>query len=678
MGGHQDPESAMWRLALCLLSAFGTAAAANSSQVCRDTPGWTNGYTACNNYVPVDPDCHKRGVVCHFYKAHPSFCAKGMNDPWMNCCTCGGGSDFDGQRPTTPPPPKVKIPRIFDWLPGAESMEKAMGKVKATMKKKLAPFEKGIKEVYAGLRQPDFNAPPELEGNSMAEVNLVVFFIILLVTIATSLGYLLEVHGNCGEATRSPPWATAMLLSSYALLIPGLTQVIFSFNIVVNVLGHRIDVQPEKGHVACTETITGLVDLLERTGSRAGSVLIVLYAVVVPILKLLLLAVAEFFRYSNLPGAVSISRMCIILVQSISKWACPDMFAYILLVHLVRLLNNDSLILTAAKLDVGFSCFSAFCVCSTISSLGIRLPDHPGKSFRTPCGQVTQATFPLALVLSAAFACLFAVGICLPCMALRIDERQLYPPNGSVPYSAKPLVESMAIPDLLKTDISIVSCTSWLLRDIGNGEANSLFSLVMFGFCVIVLTTADVMLLFLAARRLHQTQAGEPRNLTPCPFYSWAKILRKLAMLDVSIMGVYVITFCMGIYKQQGIVVSTREGLIVLILAELAHTLLFWLVSCAVEAQQEEAERAQYKYKMAAVEEADGSPIRRAFDLACCHFNHFLGARSAHVQLVPQDLPLKKWRYGLTLPEFDRKSAQKMLVQRLARFLSGPTQPGRC
>ena len=278
----------------------------------------------------------------------------------MNCCTCGGGSDFDGQRPTTPPPPKVKIPRIFDWLPGAESMEKAMGKVKATMKKKLAPFEKGIKEVYAGLRQPDFNAPPELEGNSMAEVNLVVFFIILLVTIATSLGYLLEVHGNCGEATRSPPWATAMLLSSYALLIPGLTQVIFSFNIVVNVLGHRIDVQPEKGHVACTETITGLVDLLERTGSRAGSVLIVLYAVVVPILKLLLLAVAEFFSYSNLPGAVSISRMCIILVQSISKWACPDMFAYILLVHLVRLLNNDSLILTAAKLDVGFLLLQRF------------------------------------------------------------------------------------------------------------------------------------------------------------------------------------------------------------------------------------------------------------------------------------------------------------------------------
>ena len=67
---------------------------------------------------------------------------------------------------------------------------------------------------------------------------------------------------------------------------------------------------------------------------------------------------------------------------------------------------------------------------------------------------------------------LFVTGLLLPCMALRIDERQLYPPNGSVPYSAKPLVESLAIPELLRTDISIFSCSLWLIKEIG-GEANS-------------------------------------------------------------------------------------------------------------------------------------------------------------------------------------------------------------
>lgn len=40
---------------------------------------------------------------------------------------------------------------------------------------------------------------------------------------------------------------------------------------------------------------------------------------------------------------------------------------------------------------------------------------------------------------------LFVTGLLLPCMALRIDERQLYPPNGSVPYSAKPLVEARSL-----------------------------------------------------------------------------------------------------------------------------------------------------------------------------------------------------------------------------------------
>ncbi|CAK9076839.1 unnamed protein product [Durusdinium trenchii] len=555
------------------------ATATNSSEACEDTPGWTNGYTACNNYVPVDPDCHKDGVVCHFYKAHPSFCEKGMKDPWMNCCTCGGGSSFNGQRPTQPPAPKVKMPSVLDWLPGIHSMEKQMGKMKATMDQKLKPFEKGMHEVYAGLRQPDFNAPPELEGNPMTQVNLVVFFIILLVTIATSLGYLLEVECDrlSQPQARSPFWASAMLIASYVLLVPGLTQVIFSFNIVVNVLGHRIDVQPEKGHVACTETITGLVELLNRTGSRTGAVLIVLYAVVVPILKLLLLALGEAFRYSSARGCVMISRTCILVVQSISKWACPDMFAYILLVHLVRLLDNGSLILTAAKLDIGFSCFSVFCVCSTISSLGIRLPELPNSSARTPWCSPSMLR-RVTTVLCVAFVILFGVGLFLPCMALRIDERQLYPPNGSVPYSAKPLVESLAIPELLKADISIFSCTSWLLREIG-GEANSLFAFAMFGFCVIVLTAADVLLLALSAWRLGEVEG-------PCRFYSWAKMVRKLAMLDVSIMGVYVITFCMGIYKKQGIVVSTREGLPVLIAAEVMHTLIYWLVSGTVEAHE--------------------------------------------------------------------------------------------
>ncbi|CAE7416259.1 HERC2, partial [Symbiodinium sp. KB8] len=1046
------------QLGVAFLTLAALAEAAAAPEECEDTPGWTNGYTACNNYVPVDPDCHEDGVVCHFYKEHADFCAKGMNDPWLNCCTCGGGSTFNGERPTTTPRPTVDIPGL-SWLPGIHSVEKQISKMEEQMK----PFEQGMHEVYQGLNAPDFNAPPELEGNSLVQVNWAVFLIIVVVAGGTAVGWccdlvapacsidelrreaqrrlgvgrgkllspsgryfpdgditvaqaelshgdLLSLHreplrlastvhafaailgdgtvvtwghdahggsstavrpelknvkqvqatgsafaalladgsvlawgnpecgGDCssvqerlvnvkrieagfhafvaildtgsvvtwgdaafggqcsevyeqlqgvqqvsctgyafaaildngsvvtwghpahggdsraaqhllknvqqikgtmssfaavlddgsviqwgppaygakavqvpvenvqrleagfhefvailqdaslvtwghdpwadgitvlpfknvqhvqvtdtafaalltdgtvaswgdadsggdsdavqeqlhdvrclessggafaalledgavvtwgdrqrggnsssvqaqlkntraiyangyafaaivqngpvesvvtwgnafygGDSTyvqvglgpkppsldeglpgasayhsasggRPPVWSTIMLILSYVLLVPGLTQVLFSFNIVVNVLGHRIDVQPEKGHVACTETVTGLVHLLEKTGSRTGAVLIVLYAVVVPVVKLLLLAIGEVFRFSSSEFLVLVARLCILIVQSISKWACPDMFAYILLVHLVRLLHSDPLVLTAAKLDVGFSCFSVFCVCSTVSSLGISLPLLPTKTAVTGkpfCS--AKAVQLLAGVIAAVFAIFFIAGLSIPCMSLRIDERQLYPPNGSVPYSAKPLVESLAIPDLLKSDISILSCTRWLIQEIGSGEANSLFALVMFGFCVIALPLADVLFLLLAASRLEPTAAGKslPPSDQPCWFYSWAKVLRKLAMLDVSIMGVYVITFCMGIYKKQGIVLSTHNGVLLLIVAEVAHTLLYWLVSGAAEHAEASARKELIAYRAAAQEagdpDADGPQ-----DLSCCGLSKFL------------------------------------------------------
>merc|ERR1719203_2223602 len=71
------------------------------------------------------------------------------------------------------------------------------------------------------------------------------------------------------------------------------------------------------------------------------------------------------------------ARACVKAVQLVSKWACPDLFAYVLLLHLVRALpRHCPLIETAGHLDVGFSCFSIFCVCSTLASLWIPLPSR--------------------------------------------------------------------------------------------------------------------------------------------------------------------------------------------------------------------------------------------------------------------------------------------------------------
>ncbi|CAE8644555.1 unnamed protein product, partial [Polarella glacialis] len=95
-----------------------------------------------------------------------------------------------------------------------------------------------------------------------------------------------------------------------------------------------------------------------------------------------------------------------------------------------------------------------------------------------------------------------------------------------------------------------------------------------------------------------------------------ARVLRKLAMLDVSIMGVYVITFCLGIYKKEGIIVSTRNGLIVLIAAEVVHTITFWLVSGAVEDAQ--ASDQSYGYEVAPRDLDSVQPEEQGFNPICC------------------------------------------------------------
>ncbi|CAJ1392198.1 unnamed protein product, partial [Effrenium voratum] len=58
---------------------------------------------------------------------------------------------------------------------------------------------------------------------------------------------------------------------------------------------------------------------------------LILYAMVVPALKIGFLILAELWRESPDPRQVLFAKRSIQVVQMISKWACPDMFAYILL-----------------------------------------------------------------------------------------------------------------------------------------------------------------------------------------------------------------------------------------------------------------------------------------------------------------------------------------------------------
>mmetsp|Transcript_52993 Transcript_52993/g.134430 ORF Transcript_52993/g.134430 Transcript_52993/m.134430 type:complete len:148 (-) Transcript_52993:152-595(-) len=69
--------------------------------------------------------------------------------------------------------------------------------------------------------------------------------------------------------------------------------------------------------------------------------------------------------------------MCILAVQMISKWASPDMFAYMLLMYLVGGLDHPPTLKGVGQLDLGFRSFALFCIFSTVASLGIQAPELP-------------------------------------------------------------------------------------------------------------------------------------------------------------------------------------------------------------------------------------------------------------------------------------------------------------
>lgn len=589
-----------------------TVLTTTTPEVCEDTPGWTNGYTACNNYNPVDPDCTPSGVTCHFYKRKPKFCRTGMNNPWQHCCACGGGSTFNGRAPTTtevsfhlphiPGMPHLKMLQHLHMPKWEKKLSHKLGKMQQTIEKKVKPVEAAVDEMYDGMNRADFNKPPKLGGNSIERINRTALNVGILIVTVCSFGVLLDpCFSSWLRAGRPRLWSSSLLVASYALLIPGLWSIIVSFDIIVNVVGHRINVQPDESQDTCTESVYGLINLLYKTGSTTGAVLIFTYAVVVPVIKLILLALGEGLRYSTSSHGMMISGNSIRFVQYISKWASPDMFAYIFLVHLIRDLEHKPLILTAARLDEGFTCFSVFCVCSTISSLGIGIPKQPRDSndeaTRRPpfllCCAGRGLSVLVVVALTAIFGMLFYKGMHMPCMSLRIDQSRLYPPRGPLPYKAKPVVEALAIPELLKSDISLWKCILFLAGEMFSGEANSVLALALWAIFVVGFTILDMIVLVLATLRLRwpagtiegrdrRTGCG-PGLLGPCPFMSTASVLRKLSMLDVSLMGVLVMCFSLQMYKKDGIVVDWEKGLLVLGAAESIHTLTYFLVSSAVE-----------------------------------------------------------------------------------------------
>lgn len=441
-------------------------------------------------------------------------------------------------------------------------------------------------------------APVKLGGAPESFVNWMVALAIGVVLVGI-LGAYAVVYGikSCNQdlelaADRPAPWCLGLLTASYALLIPGLFQVLFSVVIAVSVFGfHIVVTQNPPGHPhAITESMWSLINLLATSGSWIGALLVTLYAICIPISKVLLLIMAEAWRHNEDPGKVRCAARCIWVVQIISKWACPDMFAYVMVLYLFRSLNAG-LIESIAALDTGFTFFSIFCVGSTVSSLAIPIPKIPDeeedKSATEPPPLIlrclgSRGVFIFMLILALSFFGVLGVGISFPCMGLHLDAHALVKPHGPLPAAALPILEGLDVSKLVSASVSMVKAAPAMVQYLFEyGELNALLAAIMLFVFAFALPILDMIVILTGAwHRCFSSDASDTKMLPRLVDIS--HFLKHLEMLDVMSMGVIVIVAAGSVYKKNGIVMELEWGLALLITAELIHYVSYFIVLPAV------------------------------------------------------------------------------------------------
>mmetsp|Transcript_75337 Transcript_75337/g.215700 ORF Transcript_75337/g.215700 Transcript_75337/m.215700 type:complete len:481 (+) Transcript_75337:88-1530(+) len=391
-------------------------------------------------------------------------------------------------------------------------------------------------------------------------------------------------------STRSgmPFWSFVLLVCSYILLTPGLICTLFRYD--VSALNGVMELQHG------SESMIEFIKALSSTGCWYGAAVVTLYAMVIPGIKLVLLITAEVLRIRS-PRSVRAARMCILIVQMISKWASPDMFAYVLLMYLVRELDHPPKLEAVGHLNLGFTSFALFCIFSTVACLGIQAPELPASetalavaSEPTPLRRKLRSVVPfVATFLFVAFAATLAIGASLPCMALHLDLDMLFEPTGHVPLSFKPFVETLGLVDLMHSEVNLWKCLGTLAKWGASGNANFFIAFVLFAVFAIGFTILDMLVLTVAAWQLrpssrHSNEVemqgrSADEHQGPCRALSFARVLKKLSMLDVAIVGIVVVTLCGYVYRKSGVIVSMRWGLSVLFVAELCHYAAYHLVT---------------------------------------------------------------------------------------------------
>ncbi len=153
-------------------------------------------------------------------------------------------------------------------------------------------------------------------------------------------------------------FALVLILISFAVLYPGLTQDLITIEASANLLGNELKLFSQ------TRSILQTVEGLHESGNTFVAGLILLFSVVVPFVKGGLLLVALFV------GSWATRDRLVRFVAAISKWAMADVFVVGVFVAYLAAKATQNM---DARIESGFYWFTAYCLISLASAQFLKI-----------------------------------------------------------------------------------------------------------------------------------------------------------------------------------------------------------------------------------------------------------------------------------------------------------------
>jgi len=157
--------------------------------------------------------------------------------------------------------------------------------------------------------------------------------------------------------------AIALTILSLALLWPGLTRPVVTITASVNALGTTREIFRQ------TQSITEAVRSLHESGNDFVAGLVLLFSIMVPVIKAVLLFV--LFTLKSPPGRYRLFAF----LRSVSKWSMADVFAVGTFIAYLAAKATDNLDAVAGP---GFYYFASYCLVSNLAFqfLSVPLPEQ--------------------------------------------------------------------------------------------------------------------------------------------------------------------------------------------------------------------------------------------------------------------------------------------------------------